>query len=132
MRKLFSAFISGKSIIDEVKLNDEINTLISDAFSVRSNSDGELLLRHRTKLFNPVITLKVDKDVSVGIDDDKATILIDTETRFNGWFWFTSVTSLLFPPVYLLLIWMYTSQRDKSYKMMKNIMTKIENMYSIL
>jgi hypothetical protein len=101
---------------DKVKIEDE-------------GSHYSLYCRVKTKLLNPIVSLK--GTIQTNIKGNKARILIDVGTKTNGWFWFTFIIFLFFSPWIFLpigfffLMFMYFSQKKKSTEAFQNVFERL-------
>jgi hypothetical protein len=68
--------------------------------------------RVKTKLWNPIVSIKGLLRVTAG--EDQSAVNIDYDTKTNGWFWFTFLIGCFFWPLWLLMIWMWISQKKKT------------------
>ena len=71
-----------------------------------------LYCRVKTKLFNPIVSLS--GPISIQTKGSRAKIMIDADTATNGWFWFSLVLGFFFPLLWLLMAYMYLSQKKAS------------------
>jgi len=100
---------------------------IAIQFKKYSSSDPYAFkARVKTKLFNPIVSLK--SKISIQIQGDKCTIMITAETKTNVWFWLTLIGAFI-PPItgwgMLLVIWMWYSQKKISKVALENALNKV-------
>jgi hypothetical protein len=108
MEKLIAAL---KSEFNKVKISNK-------------NADPEISCRVKTKLFNPIVSIKAP--VKIQSKEKKIKILIDGAIKTNGWFWFTALIGIPFPLLWVMMIFMYSAQKKSSAKSMDNVLQKIE------
>ena len=133
-----SALTITKVIESENKISkEEIFEKIEDALKkefdkvkVKLNKEGEqeLKCRVKTKLLNPIVTMK--GPIKVQTKDNKAKVMIDTDTKTNGWFWFTFIIGLFFWPLWVLMFFMYSSQKKSSVQSFEKVFERMEFDYS--
>ena len=80
--------------------------------------------RVKTKLLNPIVSLK--GTYSVAVTDQSASVRFDTSTKTNGWFWFTLLLCLFFWPLILLVMWMWFSQKKKTNEALNSALNQVE------
>jgi len=97
-----------------------------DKVKIKDGKDGtpELSCRVKTKLMNPIVTVK--GPIKIQIKENKAKIMIDADTKTNGWFWFTILISLFFWPLFILDYFMYSSQKKSSIQAFEKVFERME------
>tara|TARA_R110000823_G_scaffold96554_31_gene210299 strand:+ start:1157 stop:1567 length:411 start_codon:yes stop_codon:yes gene_type:complete len=97
-----------------------------DKVKIKNGKDGEpeLYCRVKTKLLNPIVSIK--GPMKVQTKDNKAKLMIDADTKTNGWFWFTFVVGLFFWPLWLLMFFMYYSQKKSSIQAFEKVFERME------
>ena len=112
---------------------DMIITKISDAFKKEfdnvklksdKNGESELYCRVKTKLFNPIVSIK--GPIKVQTKGKKAKVLIDADTKTNGWFWVTLLLGMLFWPLWVMMFFMYRSQKRSSINSFEKVFERME------
>ena len=80
---------------------------------------------------NPIVSIK--GPLRLQIKEQKAKILIDGDTKTNGWFWFTFILAffLLFAGgagiiLYIMMFFMHSSQKKKSAEAFQSAFNRIK------
>lgn len=97
-----------------------------DKVKINNGKDGtpELSCRVKTKLMNPIVTVK--GPIKIQIKENKAKIMIDADTKTNGWFWFTILISFLFWPLFIMDYFIYSSQKKASIQAFEKVFERME------
>jgi len=97
-----------------------------DKVKIKEGKDGTLELRCRvkTKLFNPIVSVK--GPVSIQTKENKAKVMIDGDTKTNGWFWFTFLIGCFFPILWIMMFFMYSSQKKSSIQSFEKVFERME------
>ncbi len=107
---------------------NRLNEAISKEFdnvkiAVGSGSDPMLKCRVKTKLFNPIVSLS--GPLKIQTKANKAKVMIDVDTSTNVWFWFTVLVGFFFPPIWIIMIFMYFSQRKASVVALEKVFERL-------
>ena len=121
--------IESKDTITEEIIMREIKEALENEFNkveISNNKDGipELKCRVKTKLLNPIVSIR--GLIKIQIKEKKAKIMIDADTKTNGWFWFTLIIGLLFWPLLLMMVYMYISQKNSSIQAFDKVFERME------
>lgn len=90
----------------------------------QKNGTPEIFCRVKTKLWNPIVSLK--GPIRIHIKENKAKVMIDADTKTNGWFWFTLLLGALFWPLWVLMFFLYSSQKKSSYRSLQKVFDRIQ------
>ncbi len=90
------------------------------------NEEGipEFYCRVRTKFFNPIVSVK--GPITIQTKENKAKIMIDGDTKTNVWFWITLVLGCFFPILWIMMFFMYSSQKKLSIQSFEKIFERME------
>ncbi len=97
-----------------------------DKVKIKEGKDGtpKLRCRVKTKLFNPIVSVK--GPVSIQTKENKAKVMIDGDTKTNGWFWFTFLIGCFFPILWIMMFFMYSSQKKSSIQSFEKVFERME------
>ncbi len=125
---------------EEAVLKDTVIAKIEEALKkefdkvkIKNGKDGEpeLNCRVKTKLLNPIVSIK--GAVRVQTKDNKAKVMIDADTKTNGWFWFTFIIGFVFWPLWgmpwplwLGMFFLYSSQKKSSIQSFEKVFERME------
>lgn len=119
--------------LDSVKPldNQTINMAFADAMSAKCDkfkfdvaNPQQFKCRVKTKMFNPIVSLK--GTITNNIVENKAKMMIEASVGVNGWFWFTILCSLFFWPLFILDYIMYTNQKKNSLEALQHALNQVE------
>jgi len=65
----------------------------------------------KTKLFNPIVTVK--GQFNLKLNKDEASIMIDANPTTNAWFWGTLCFAFVGPFLFFLMLYMWHNQNKK-------------------
>jgi hypothetical protein len=115
--------ISKDIIIEKIEeaLKKEFNKV-----KIIDGKDGvpELRCRVKTKLLNPIVSIR--GPIKIQTKGNKAKVMIDVDTKTNGWFWFTLIIGLFFLPLLIMMFFMYSSQKKSSIKSFEKVFERME------
>jgi hypothetical protein len=115
--------ISKEIVIGKIEeaLKNEFNKV-----KIKRGKDGtpELRCRVKTKLFNPIVSIK--GPIKIQTKENKAKVMIDADTKTNGWFWFTFLIGFIFPPLWILMFFMHSSQKKSSIQSFEKVFERME------
>lgn len=80
--------------------------------------------RVKTMLWNPIVSLA--GLVSTKCGDEKCAVNVEYTSRTNAWFWFTFLIGCFFWPLWILMIWMWVSQKKKTVIALNNALDSLE------
>jgi hypothetical protein len=80
--------------------------------------------RVKTKLFNPIVSIK--GLLRVTTTAEQAAVNIDYDTKTNVWFWFTFLIGCFFWPLWVLMVWMWMSQKKRTDAALVSALNSIE------
>ncbi|MEX0739829.1 MAG: hypothetical protein WD071_10860 [Pseudohongiella sp.] len=118
---------------EEVLPKEKVMSKIEDALrkefdkvEIGAGTDNEpqLYCRVKTKLLNPIVSIK--GKINVQTKDNRAKVMIDADTKTNGWFWFTFMIGIFFWPLWLLMFFMYWSQKKSSIQSFEKVFERME------
>jgi hypothetical protein len=123
-----SKVIEAKDTISFVKIIALIEDALKKDFDnvqmrKSANDEFELTCRVRTKLLNPIVSIK--GVVKIQINENKAKIMIDADTKTNGWFWFTFFVGIFFMPLWAGMVIMFFLQKQSSIQSFNNIFDRM-------
>ncbi len=97
-----------------------------DKVAIKEGKDGspELRCRVKTKLFNPIVSVK--GPISIQTKENKAKVMIDGDTKTNSWFWFTFLLGCFFPILWIMMFFMYSSQKKSSTQSFEKVFERME------
>ena len=115
--------------ISKEELSKKIEEALNREFSgakLYEDKKGDLRFkaRVRTKLFNPIVSIK--GPVVINANGKKAKILIDGDTTTNTWFWFTAIVFCFFPILFIAMAFMYFAQKKSSIQSLNKVFDRIE------
>ena len=95
-------------------------------FKFLKKAPNIFVCRVKTKLFNPIVSLK--GDIQTQIQGSKAKVMITATTKTNSWFWFSliCIAFFTFGIGILVTIWMYHSQKNASIEAFKQAFEQLE------
>jgi len=110
-------------------IKDALKRILKTKFSkfkFRKNSPGAFVAQIKTRLFYPIVVLK--GDIQTQIQGTKAKIMITATTKTNAWFWFLALTALVFTfgICLLLMLWIYSTQKNASVEAFKQSFEQLE------
>lgn len=82
-----------------------------DKFITNQHDTKKFSGRVKTKMFNPVVSFR--GQMRLARTGAQTNVLISVNTTTNGWFWFTIIWGFVFPFTFLLLWWLYVSQKKR-------------------
>ncbi|AOY88056.1 hypothetical protein BKP64_07660 [Marinobacter salinus] len=103
-----------KSEFQTVKLNEK----------KKKKDFREVYLRVRTKMLSPIISLR--GPLSVQVKDNKARVNIDGKTMANRWYLFLFILCVFLPPLFLLLLMLFVSQKKSSNEAIDKVFERLE------
>jgi len=88
--------------------------------------DGILRFKCRTnsKLWNPIVSVKGKIDAQC--KGKEGAVLIEGETKTNFWFWFTFLLGLSFPPLLVMMIFMWKGQKTRTIDNLKGAIDRLK------
>lgn len=89
-----------------------------------NNGEYTLNCRVKTNLFNPIVSIK--SPINIQLDGNTLKLMINSDIKTNGWFWFTFLIGFLFPLIWILMIWMFISQKKSSVQSINNVFDRLE------
>lgn len=95
-----------------------------DKFAFNKQDPHRFSCRVKTKLFNPIVSLK--GIIQTQIKENRAKVLINASVNVNGWFWITILFSLFFWPLFIVDYWMYATQKNDSYEALRQALNQVE------
>ena len=95
-----------------------------DKFAFNKQDPQSFSCRVKTKLFNPIVSLK--GIIQTQIKENRAKVLINASVNVNGWFWITILFSLFFWPLFIVDYWMYATQKNDSYEALRQALNQVE------
>lgn len=113
-----------QSLIDSLKKD-------FDKVKIKEKKEGDFLrCRIKTKLWNPIVSIK--GPLRVQVKDQKAKVLIDGETKTNGWFWFTLILAFFLLAaggagliLFIMMFFMHSSQKKRSAEALESAFRRI-------
>ena len=81
--------------------------------------------RVKTKLMNPVVTMCGTMNAET--NDGRAKVSLSVDNKLNMWFWFTLLLCFMVPFVFVILIWMFISQKNAGYEQFDSVLAKLED-----
>jgi len=118
---------------DEAITKDEVIQKIEEALKsefdkvkIKVGKDGvpELRCRVKTKLLNPIVSVRAP--IKIQTKENKAKVMIDGDTKTNGWFWFTLLIGFTFPILWIMMFFMYSSQKKSSIQSFEKVFERME------
>tara|TARA_B100000809_G_C14827677_1_gene419794 strand:+ start:328 stop:585 length:258 start_codon:yes stop_codon:yes gene_type:complete len=82
----------------------------------------------KSKIFNPVVSLK--GEIEIKVKERKSKVFIDVDTKLNGWFWFQIIIGLFFPIVWILFGIQWWNQKKKSSEIFSNLNNHLNSRFS--
>lgn len=97
-----------------------------DKVKIKEGKDGTPIIhcRVKTKLWNPIVSLK--GPVNIQTKENKAKVMVDADTKTNLWFWFTFLIGCFFWPLLLMMCFMYSSQKKKSVQSFEHVFERMD------
>lgn len=77
----------------------------------------------KTKLFNPIVTVK--GQFNIKLKKDEASIMIDANPTTNAWFWVTLCFAFVAPFLFILMIYMWHNQNKNIENALVNSLEQI-------
>lgn len=121
--------IEAEGAISKEEVMEKIEEALKSEFDkvkIKDGKDGtpELSCRVKTKLLNPIVSIK--GPIKIQTKENKAKVMIDADTTTNGYFWFTFIIGLFFWPLWLLMFFMYSSQKKASIQSFEKVFERVE------
>jgi len=81
-------------------------------------------LRVNSKLMNPIVSLK--GLMRVKCEENQCAVKLEYDTRTNFWFWFTFLVGCFFWPLWIIMIWMWSSQKRRTLEALTSALEAVE------
>ena len=114
---------------EKVIVLNKISSLLKNKFDYvlieNKNNVDCFTCRVKTKLFNPIVSIK--GTIRIQLNDAKVKVMIEGDTKTNTWFWLTFVLGCFFPfPILLIMIYLYFSQKKGSVKSFEGVVDSLD------
>lgn len=106
------------------KIEDALKRNFDKASVLVKDGSHDVKCRVKTKLWNPIVSLK--GPLQVQVKGNKAKVMIDGETKTNGWFWFTLILGFGMPLLWIAMFFMHSGQTKKSQESLRAVFNKLE------
>lgn len=81
-------------------------------------------VRVQSKLLNPIVSLK--GLMRVKCDTNQCAVKLEYDTKTNFWFWFTFLIGCFFPILWILMIWMWSSQKRRTIEALTSVLDSLD------
>ena len=109
----------------ETQVKMDLMDVMDAQFDNTKYEVDEFSARVKTKLFNPIITMT--GKIKVAEKNGRIKVSLSVDNKLNAWFWFTFLVCCFVPMIFVILIWMFFSQRSTGYEQFSTVLTKLDD-----